>query len=85
MNQDKLIVVRDGKEIPCDILFSLVCNETKKGYVAYTDDTTDENGKKTMLIGVYDPSVGTQSLSKLEDPREWELINSIIDKLKTLK
>ena len=84
MNQDKIVVNINGKNVNCDILFSLVCNETGKGYVAYTDHTKDESGKENIFVGTYDPTVGSSALGEVSSQEEWDLINSIIEKMKSL-
>ncbi len=84
MNQDKLVVNMNGENVSCDILFSLVCNETHKGYIAYTDHQKDENNQENLFIGVYDPVVGPSALGEVSSQQEWDLINSIIEKIKSL-
>ena len=33
-----------GKEVECEVLFTFESDETKKNYMVYTDNTTDEQG-----------------------------------------
>ena len=84
MNQDKITVNINGENVVCDVLFSFVCNETHKGYVAYTDHSKDESGKEKLYVGVYDPVVGQSALGEVESQQEWDLINSIMEKIKSL-
>lgn len=35
---------KDGVEVECEVLFTFESDETKKNYMVYTDNTTDENG-----------------------------------------
>ena len=84
MNQDKIVVNINGESKTCDIYFSFVCNETKKGYVAYTDHSKSENGEEIIQVGVFDPVIGPSALGKVETEQEWDLINSIIEKIRNL-
>ena len=38
------IVNDEGKEIKCEVLFTYEDEKTKKNYIAYTDNTLDEEG-----------------------------------------
>ena len=84
MNQDKITVNINGENVVCDVLFSFVCNETGKGYIAYTNHAKNENNQEIINVGVYDPVVGTSALGEVTDPKEWDLINAIIEKIKSL-
>ena len=34
----------NGKEVTCEVLFTFDSEETKKSYIVYTDNTTDNDG-----------------------------------------
>ena len=38
------VIDENGKEIECEALFTFESEETKKNYIVYTDNTTDEEG-----------------------------------------
>lgn len=84
MNNDKIIAEVDGQRKEFDIYFTFVCNQTNKGYVGYTDHSLDEQGRENLIISVYDPTVGFDALGEVQTQEEWDLINSIIDKIKNL-
>ena len=84
MSNDKLIAEVNGQRMEFDIYFTLVCNETKKGYIAYTDHSLDEEGKENVHVSTYDPNVGFDTLGEIETQEEWDLINGVIDKIKNL-
>ena len=84
MNQDKLDVVINGQSAVCDIYFTLMCNENNRGYIAYTDHSKDEDGKEKVYISFYDPNVGPTELFEITDPKELELVNAVIEKVKSL-
>ncbi|MBR1416208.1 MAG: DUF1292 domain-containing protein [Bacilli bacterium] len=85
MGQDKLEIMENGQTITCDIYFSFVCNETHKGYIAYTDHSLAEDGKENLFVSTYDPSVGTSELGEVTDEKEWDLIRTIMEKIQNLK
>ena len=33
-----------GEEVTCEVLFTFESEETKKNYIVYTDNTTDDDG-----------------------------------------
>ena len=45
LQENVFTVVNDeGKEVKCEILFTYEDEKTKKNYIAYTDNTLDEEG-----------------------------------------
>ena len=46
----------EGKEVTCEILFTFDSEETKKSYIVYTDNTTDEEGNVKVYASIYDPN-----------------------------
>ena len=38
------VINDEGKEVECEVLFTFESDETKKNYIVYTDNTTDEEG-----------------------------------------
>ena len=85
MNQDNLVIVKDGQEVTCDVLFSFICNENNRAYVGYTDHSKDETGKENIYVSVYDPSIGFDNLQDIKEAAEWDLVNGILKKIKNLK
>ena len=51
------VVNDEGKEIECEVLFTFESDETKKNYLVYTDNTTDEQGNVKVYASVYDPKI----------------------------
>ena len=47
MNDEKMtfkVMNEEGKEVECEVLFTFESEETKKNYIVYTDNTTDDDG-----------------------------------------
>ena len=67
-----------GEELICDVLFTFDSDETNKSYIAYTDNTTDENGNIKVYANTYDPSGEDLSLEPLTSEKEWKVIENIL-------
>ena len=84
MNKEpgKLIITNnEGKQLECDVLFTFDSDETGKSYIAYTDNTKDENGNIRVYASIYDPTGEDLSLKPLADPKEWKVIESILSSI----
>ena len=78
----KLIITNsEGKQHECDVLFTFDSDETGKSYIAYTDNTKDENGNIRVYASIYDPSGEDLELKPLTDPKEWKVIESILSSI----
>ena len=42
----------EGKEVECEVLFTFESEETKKNYIVYTDNTTDEEGNTKVYASI---------------------------------
>ncbi|MFI3307268.1 MAG: DUF1292 domain-containing protein [Mycoplasmatota bacterium] len=73
----------EGKEIACEALFTFESPETKKNYIVYTDNTTDEEGNTKIYASIYDPTVDNSNLTPITDDKEWKIIETVLDEIKT--
>ena len=71
----------DGKEIECEVLFTFDSDETKKSYIAYTDNTVDENGNTKVYASIYTPGEDPVNLLPIETDKEWKIIETILNTL----
>lgn len=71
----------DGKEIECEVLFTFDSDETKKSYIAYTDNTVDENGNTKVYASIYTPGEDPVNLLPIETEKEWKIIETILNTL----
>ena len=71
----------EGKEITCEILFTFDSEETKKSYIVYTDNTTDEAGNVKVYASVYNPDSESTELLPIETEREWKIIETILESI----
>ena len=75
------IVNDEGKEITCEILFTYEDEKTKKNYIAYTDNTLDEEGNTKVYASIYNPEEENPVLLPIESDDEWNLIEGILSSL----
>ena len=76
----KLIIKNDkGETVECDVLFTFDSEETKKSYIAYTDNTQDDKGNIKVYANSYDPTGEDLSLKPLESEKEWKVIENILE------
>lgn len=71
----------EGKEITCEILFTFDSDETKKSYIVYTDNTTDEDGNVKVYASVYKPESENTELLPIETEREWKIVETILESI----
>lgn len=71
----------DGKEVVCEVLFTFDSEETKKSYIVYTDNTTDEKGNVKVYASVYKPESTNTELLPIETEREWKIIETILESI----
>ena len=75
------VMGENGKEIACEILFTFDSEETKKSYMVYTDNTTDEDGNVRVYASIYKPGEAIKELEPIESEREWKIIETILESI----
>ncbi len=75
------VINDEGKEVTCEILFTFDSDETKKSYIAYTDNTLDEVGNVKVYASIYDKNGESKELLPIESEKEWQIIENIFSKL----
>lgn len=70
-----------GEEIECEVLFTFESDETKKSYMVYTDNTTDEEGNTKVYASIYEPSDEEPKLQPIESDEEWSIIEGILSEI----
>ena len=71
----------NGNEVTCEILFTFDSEETKKSYMVYTDNTTDDEGNIKVYASIFDPNAKKTELIPIETDREWKIIETILESL----
>lgn len=75
------IINDEGKEVTCEILFTFDSEETKKSYIVYTDNTTDDEGNVKVYASVYNKEKEDAELLPIETEREWKIIETILESI----
>ena len=75
------VMGENGQEIECEVLFTFDSDETKKSYIAYTDNTVDENGNTKVYASIYTPGEDPVNLLPIETDKEWKIIETILNTL----
>ena len=87
MNTEKkgifTIINDEGQEVECEVLFTFDSDETKKSYIVYTDNTTDEDGSTKVYASVYDPTGVNPALLPIETEKEWLVIENILSSVQS--
>lgn len=55
--------------------------KTKKNYIAYTDNTLDEEGNTKVYASIFNPEEENPVLLPIETDEEWKLIEGILTSL----
>ena len=64
------VINDEGKEVECEVLFTFESEETKKNYIVYTDNTTDEEGNTKVYASIYNPNEAETKLLPIETEKE---------------
>ena len=75
------VINDEGKEVECEVLFTFESDETKKNYIVYTDNTTDEEGNVKVYASIYNPNETETKLLPIETDKEWKVIETILEEL----
>lgn len=75
------IVNDNGEEVKCEILFTYEDEKTKKNYIAYTDNTTDDEGNTKVYASIFNPKEENPVLLPIETDEEWKMIEGILSSL----
>lgn len=85
MNEEEKMTFKvmndEGKEVECEVLFTFESDETKKNYIVYTDNTTDEEGNIKVYASIYNPNETETKLLPIETDKEWKIIETILEEL----
>ena len=77
------VISDEGKEVECEVLFTFESEETKKNYIVYTDNTTDEEGNTKVYASIYNPDEAETKLLPIESEKEWKIIETILEEIQS--
>ncbi|MBE6147638.1 MAG: DUF1292 domain-containing protein [Firmicutes bacterium] len=73
------MITEDGQEITCNVLFTFDSEETKKSYIAYTDNTYEPDGSIKAYAAVYNPEDLNAGFEPIETEKEWKVVETILE------
>lgn len=80
-NKNSIVIEKDGQNVNCDIYYSFVSDDTKKGYVAFSDHSKDDDGNENIYVGSFNPSVGFEVISPITDEKEMQMFSDVLTKI----
>lgn len=82
MKENKFTLIDDkGVETTYDVLFTYESEETGKHYIAYTDNSLDDNGNIQVYASIFDPENPNSRLEPIETEKEWKVVETILETL----
>ena len=75
------VLDENGKEVTCEVLFTFDSEETKKSYIVYTDNTTDDEGNVRVYASTFDPNTENTELKPIKTEREWKIVETILESI----
>lgn len=75
---EKITMIKDGKEVECNVLFTFDSDDTMKSYVGFTDNTIAANGRKNIYVQSFDPLAPEIKLEDVTDEKELEMVNDVL-------
>lgn len=81
IENEKIRLEVDGKEVEYDVLFTFDSEDTMKSYVGYTDHSIAANGRKNIYVSSYNPLSAEKVLEEVTDERELSMINDVLEQI----
>ena len=81
IEKEKITMVKDGKDVQCDILFVFDSEDTNKAYVGYTDHSFAANGRKNIYVSAFDPILGLGELEDITDQKELDMVRDVLKEI----
>ncbi len=75
------ITAADGSVEEVEVLIAFEFNDTKKQYVIYTKNETDENGNVTIYAASVNNEENETILGNIETDEEWSRIKDVLREL----
>lgn len=81
MEEEKIVINKNGKDTECDVLFTFDSEDTGKAYVGYTDNSIASNGRKNIYVSAFDPILGVGQLEDITDEKELEMVKDVLTEI----
>lgn len=81
MENEKIVINKNGKEVECDILFTFDSEDTGKAYVGYSDNSVGTNGRKNIYVSSFDPILGYGVLEDITTDEELAMVRDVLEEI----
>lgn len=81
MDNEKIVILKNGKEVECDILFTFDSEDTGKAYVGYSDNSIASNGRKNIYVSSFDPVLGYGTLEDITSEGELAMVRDVLEEI----
>ena len=85
MNEEKnryfTVTDQSGSTVEYEILFTFDSDETKKSYIVFTDNTTDEDGSIVTYAATYDKTGESLELQDIDTDEDSNLIEHLLSNI----
>lgn len=78
MEDEKIIINKNGQDVECDVLFTFDSEDTGKAYIGYTDNSIASNGRKNIYVSAFDPIIGYGTLEDVTSEEELAMIKEVL-------
>lgn len=78
MEEEKIVISKNGQEVECDVLFTFDSEDTGKAYIGYTDHSIAANGRKNIYVSAFDPILGYGQLEDITDEAELAMVKDVL-------
>ena len=76
-----ITIMKDGKEVECEVLFTFENDELKKQYIGYTDNSYGENRRKNIYVSSWNPVLGTDKLEDITTQEELDMVRDVLNQI----
>ena len=76
-----ITIMKDGKEVECEVLFTFENEELNKQYIGYTDHSIGANGRKNIYVSSYDTVLGTDKLEDIKTQEELDMVRDVLNQI----
>lgn len=84
MDETKIYITRDGKEIECDLLVTFKNTKNNQDYAIYTENMLDDEGKTMIFATTYKVDSETNKYIGIAEPTTQEEWDEVINVLKQI-
>ena len=83
MEDNKIIITEDGKEVEYRVILTLE-NENNKNFIVYTKD--EKKGDDILsYAALYEKVDGKYKLKSIKDDKDWEFIRDVLNSIQNTK